>query len=618
MRRTALLLSLLLVLVAGTLPAAAGLVRGFRTDEVVLASGKVERGDAVPSGDLIRVVTGKDETRTVVEDGVEKVVTEPVVVEFPRAEVREVRPHAAFTGAHARRALSNPLNWQVLFWTTAIALLGTLGAVLLGVPYAVFMSRTDLPGRRVFETLYAAPLVLPPLLSAMAWDNLLPYSWLEGPEALGRWSTAFQAAALFALAYFPFVTLFTRRSLAAVGSATEEAAVLAAGPRRAFFRVTLPLARPGILLGALFAFVFCLNDFSVVDYLNIVRPVPRQVNLVYPYLLQITFAQRLGGVERLLVTGIPLFAVSIAAMGFALHRAGKAATATVGSTWRPPRPIPLGTAGRFGGWSLCGGVLAAGVLVPALELAFESKGLDAYRRVFRDGGASESLRLTLGLAIAAVLLATPVALVLAEAGRRLGRGAEVLLGGLAMLPLAIVPALVPMGAMEVWNRPAFTFTRGGGPWNPVSDTPVLAALIVFSRVLPFALAATWASLHELEPSLHEAAEAAGIPWTARMRRIVLPLARPGVALGALLAFVFAVREMDALAVLGTQTLLRNLWAKLHFMRDETVAAMAIVLLALLAFAFGLAAVLGMLRPRGGEAGPKAAYRPPASRSSAPS
>ncbi len=601
-RRTALTLSILLVLAAGTIPAAAGIVRGFRTDVVVLDSGKTERGTAVISGDLVKVVTDRDESETVVEGGRAEVVRRPVTLEFPRAQVKEIHPRAAFSTAHARRALSDPFTWQVLFWTTTIALLGTLGAVLLGVPYAVFMARTDLPGARLFEALYAAPLVLPPLLSAMAWDNLLPYSWLEGPEGLGRWSTAFQAAALFALAYFPFVTLFTRRSLAAVGSAAEEAAILSAGRRRAFLRVTLPLARPGILLGALFAFVFCLNDFSVVDYLNIVRPVPRQV-MVYPYFLQITFAQRLGGVERLLVTGIPLFAVSVLAMGLALQRAGATAAATVGSSWRAPRPVPLGAGGRLAGWLLCGGVLAAAVLVPALELAFESKGFDAYRRVFRDGGAAESLRLTLGLSIAAVALATPVALVLAEAGRRLGREGEVLLGGLAMLPLAVVPALVPIGTLEIWNQPAFTFTRGGGPWNPITDTPVLATLVVFSRVLPFALAATWASLRELEPSLHEAAEAAGIPWTARMRRVVLPLVRPGLALGALLAFVFAVRELDALAVLGTQTLLRSLWAKLHFMRDETVAAMAVVLLALLAFAFGLAAALGMLRPRGSEAAP---------------
>ena len=63
-------------------------------------------------------------------------------------------------------------------------------------PFAVLTARTDLPGRGLFASLYAAPLVLPPLLTAMAWDNLLPREWLDGPEGMGRWSTALQAAGI--------------------------------------------------------------------------------------------------------------------------------------------------------------------------------------------------------------------------------------------------------------------------------------------------------------------------------------------------------------------------------------------------------------------------------------
>ena len=404
MRQTALALALGLVLLAGTVPAAAGILRGFRTDEVVLASGKVERGTVTETADAVRIVT------------------EAKTLDLPRADVKEVRRGAVLTGVHLRRALADPFSWEVMGWTAGIALLGTLGAVLLGVPFAVLTARTDLPGRGFFSALYAAPLVLPPLLTAMAWDNLLPRSWLEGPAGLGRWGTALQAAALFALAYFPFVTLFARRSLASVGSAAEEAAVLAAGPRRALRRVTLPLARPGILLGALFALVFCLNDFSVVDYLNVVRPPSKQVS-VYPFLIQFNFSRMAGGVEELLVLGIPMALLSLGAMAGALRIAGGPAAATVGTAWRPPRAVPLGPAGRAAGWAFCGAVLAAGVAVPALGLAAEAGGFGTYARVFGKAGAAESLRLTLGLAVAAAVLAVPSALVLAEAGKRLGRGA---------------------------------------------------------------------------------------------------------------------------------------------------------------------------------------------------
>jgi iron(III) transport system permease protein len=637
-------MALALVVLAGTLPAVAGLARAFLADEVELRFGKPLLGSARETPDTVSVGVDpavvslpRGQVRDLREDAA--VLTDGTVIhgtttvaggtvrvaaesyDLPRSLVASVRLRAHFTWMHLRRALEDPFSWRVIAWTAGIALLGTLGALLLGVPFAVLTARTDLPGRGLFTAFYAAPLVLPPLLTAMAWDNLLPRNWLEGPEAMGRWSTALQAAALFALAYFPLVTLFTRRSLASVGASAEEAAALAAGPRRALLGVTLPLARPGILLGALFVFVFCLNDFSVVDYLNVVRPPSRQIS-VYPFLVQFNYSRHVMGLETLLAAGLPVAALSLAAAAAALRLDARGTTATVGSAWRPPRPMALGGAGRLLGLLFCGGVLAAAVLVPVLELAWESRSggtvddllkagrsplaanllafTSTYARIFGGGGAAANLRLTIGLGVAAAALAVPVAVVLAEAGRRIGREGEAVVSMLSLLPLALVPALVPLGAKEIWDRPVFTMHPGGEPWNPVQDTQVLAVLVVFARVFPFVLAATWASLREAEPSLLEAGELAGVPWGARLRRIAWPLLRPGAALGGLLAFVFAVRELDALAVLGTQTLLRRLWAALHFARDETVAAMAMVLLALLAFAFGAAAALGLLRPRGQE------------------
>jgi len=579
MRPAALALAVLLVLLAGVVPAGMGILRAFRTDEVEFTDGKVLRGSVL------------SETA----EGV-RLATDGKTVDGMPGEVREVRRASAWSGAHVAKALGDPFTWEVLGWTAGIALLGALGAVLLGLPFAVLTARTDVPGRGFFSAFYAAPLVLPPLLTAMAWDAVLPAEWRQTPGALGALGPALQASALFALAYFPFVALFARRSLAAVGASEEEAALLAAGPWRALRRVTLPLARPGILLGALFAFVFCLNDFSVVDYLNLFSDAKRQVP-VFPYLIQIEFSRHTKTVEDLLALGLPLTLLSLGIAIAAVSLATRTPTATVGGSWRPPRPIPLGPAGRFAGALFCGAVLAAGALVPAAALLFEAGGPSTYARVFGQGGAQGSLRLTLGVAAAATLMAAPAALVLAEAGRRLGRGAEGFLGALALLPLALVPALVPLGSMFLWNRPSLALTRDGVPWNPVYDTAVLPALVVFSRVFPFALGAAWAALREVEPSQHDAAEVTGVPWDLRLRKVLLPLVRPGVALGALLAFVFAVRELDALAVLGSDTLVHRLWAALHFRRDETVAAMAVVLLALLGFAFGAAAATGWLRPR---------------------
>jgi iron(III) transport system permease protein len=513
------------------------------------------------------------------------------------------RDESGATMAHFQAALLDPLRWRVLGWTALVAAGGAAGAVALGVPFALLTARTRLPGGRLLSALYAAPLVLPPLLSAIAFDSLLAGSWRPGAGP-GRLGTAAAASALFAISYFPLVAIFARRSLLAPGASLEEAASLAVGPWPAFRRVTLPLARPGIALGALLAFVFAFNDFSLVDYLNLVfsQQASQQV-LVYPWLLQIAYSRvEIGGEAELLALGVAAAVPPLVALAAALRLASRAAP-TVGAAWRPPAPLPLSPAARWAGSAACFLLVGAGTLLPLGHLLATAGGAETYREAFGPGRGAEALRLTVGTSAAAALLATACAVVLADASRTASAGARTALAALAMLPLACAPALLSIGAGEAWNRPWLTFTRGDAPWNPVYGTAVLPALVLFARVLPFALAASWSSLREVEPSQVEAAEVAGIPWDLRMRRIVLPLARPGVVLGALLAFVFAARELDALAVLQeNQTLLHKLWGDMHYGRTRTVAAQAVGLVALLASAFALAAASGLLRPGRGAPG----------------
>ena len=95
MKRAAVLLALVLVLVAGTIPAAMGFARGFRTDRTTLASGEVIEGSVLFRGDTIQV-SGREGKR-----------------EIPREAVRSVEPRAVWTGDHAARALYERLGFRV-------------------------------------------------------------------------------------------------------------------------------------------------------------------------------------------------------------------------------------------------------------------------------------------------------------------------------------------------------------------------------------------------------------------------------------------------------------------------------------------------------------------------
>ena len=197
----------------------------------------------------------------------------PLVEESTTQETPATRPVSA--------------RWRLLGNSVGIAGIAAVVALLLGVPYALLLARTDAPLRGILGALYAAPLVLPPLLVAFAWTFLPgfappPKFVADDPADWGGVASAVRAGFLLGLCYFPLVVLFARRALSQLPASLEESARLAGGPWLALRRVTLPLASPGVLVGGLFVFLFSLNDFSLVDYLNFVRPTGERIS-VYPY-----------------------------------------------------------------------------------------------------------------------------------------------------------------------------------------------------------------------------------------------------------------------------------------------------------------------------------------------
>jgi molybdate transport system permease protein len=142
-------------------------------------------------------------------------------------------------------------------------------AVIL--PPAVFLgwllARVKVRGKSVFETLTALPLVLPPtaigylLLRLLARDGLLGERTLGfDPDLLLTWKAAVLASAVMAL---PLVARTARVAFERVDPRLEAVArTLGFGPWRAFVRVTLPLARSGLLAAAILGFGRALGEFG--------------------------------------------------------------------------------------------------------------------------------------------------------------------------------------------------------------------------------------------------------------------------------------------------------------------------------------------------------------------
>ncbi|MGM0576555.1 MAG: molybdate ABC transporter permease subunit [Myxococcota bacterium] len=130
-----------------------------------------------------------------------------------------------------------------------------------GLAMGWLLARRRFPGRTVVDAVVHLPLVLPPVVTGY---GLLLLFAPAGP--LGFLDVAFSweaAAVASAVVSFPLLVRAVRLGFEAVDPALEEAAmVLGASPVRAFLTITLPLAAPGVLAGAILAFGRSLGEFG--------------------------------------------------------------------------------------------------------------------------------------------------------------------------------------------------------------------------------------------------------------------------------------------------------------------------------------------------------------------
>jgi molybdate transport system permease protein len=158
--------------------------------------------------------------------------------------------------------------WVTLALTLKVAGCATLINLVLGVAVGWFLARRRFIGREFVDAVLTLPLVLPPtvmgyyLLVVIGKHGWLG-SWLMstfGINLIFTWQGAVLAATIVA---FPLVLRSARTAFEAVDPQLEQAArVLGLGEAAVFFRVTVPMAWPGILAGVLLVFARSLGEFG--------------------------------------------------------------------------------------------------------------------------------------------------------------------------------------------------------------------------------------------------------------------------------------------------------------------------------------------------------------------
>lgn len=148
--------------------------------------------------------------------------------------------------------LSKPEVWQALQLSLFSATAATAVSLVLGVPLAWLLARTEFPGRGLVRALVTLPLVLPPVVGGVALLLALGRNGVVG-KLLDSWfgiTLPFTTAGVVVAEAFvamPFLVISVEGTLRAADPRYEEAAMtLGASRFTAFRRVTLPLIAPGI------------------------------------------------------------------------------------------------------------------------------------------------------------------------------------------------------------------------------------------------------------------------------------------------------------------------------------------------------------------------------------
>lgn len=215
---------------------------------------------------------------------------------------------------------------EALLLSLRISSVAIISALPLAIAAAVILARCDFPGKSLISGVVLAPLVLPPvvmgyLLLATFGAKAPLGSWLWetfGVRFMFSWTGAALASAIIT---FPFQVRAIRLSLEATSPGLATAAeTLGAGPLDRFFTITLPLALPGVIAGAITAFAASLGEFgAIITFVSNIPGETRTLPLAIYTALQVPGGE--AAAARLVTLSILLAFSGLLLSEFAARRA---------------------------------------------------------------------------------------------------------------------------------------------------------------------------------------------------------------------------------------------------------------------------------------------------------
>jgi iron(III) transport system permease protein len=515
----------------------------------------------------------------------------------------------ALTLGNYVRVIGNSGIWKVIGNTALFMLGSTLLATLIGIAFAVLLTRTDLPGRNLFASLITIPYYLSALILAFAWAVMYgPQGFVTvGVRDLGlpTWDLYSMGGLIFvaALYFTPLVYLYCASSLRLADPNLEYAARIGgANPLRTLMLITIPLVRPAILYSLLLTLVSGIELLSI----PLVLGEPNSIDVLSTYLYRTALisGQTDYGTLAVVALMVVVFVTALVALQGQLTKqerrfvtlGGKVSRARLLSlgAWRWPATIFMAL---FVFFTIV--VPLAGITLQAftqflspLMNPFELLTLDNFKQAFEFATYRESILNSLFVASVGALIGTAFMALCSLLAYRSSFPLRGVVKYLALYPRAFPGTVIGLGFLwALLMVPAVGWLR---------NTLWILIIAYCMRYLPLGFSSISPSVMQISDELDRAARVSGVNWLGVIRHILLPLLRPALLSTFMLLFITFLKEYSVALFLfarGSQvigTTMLEIWAQGG---PGPVAALAVVQIAIIAAAISLSRLIPSVKLR---------------------
>ncbi|MCB4768821.1 iron ABC transporter permease [Ancylobacter sp. Lp-2] len=468
---------------------------------------------------------------------------------------------------HVPKLLADPALIRLAGNTLIIGLGVVAGCTLIGVPLAVARALFKVPGALLWDVAFLVPFMIPPYIATLGWImTMQPRGYLQQLTGINLGPLLFSVPGMvliMSLNLFPVVYFAVSRTIEAVGTRYADVGrVFGARPARAFWRITLPLATPGLAASLLLVFALAIEEYGTPAALGTRFGFQVLVTGIEGRIADWPIDLPGAAVLSLLLVGLSLVAFLIQRRILSSRNFDTVGGKPQAKDKRALGPWALPVALAFALVALLAtGLPLAAILATALSktisggLKPSNMGLQNFEEVLGNaGGALQALGNSLSLGIGTALVAGALGALTAYAVvKGQGRGRPVL-DALAMLPSALPGVVVAVGMILAWNQPWLPFT----PYN----TAFILLLAYCCILLPQPVRYATAAFQQIGDNLEAAARVAGAGPLTVFRRIMLPLILPSLITSMLLVFAVASRELVAsllVAPVGMMTIAGYIW-----------------------------------------------------------